>query len=371
MSRSNKAGGSRLRAAFVTAVAALTVSAIGASAAQADTIILDHGSLKIAGNEDPFEVITPANAVTLTTSALPGAFTIANTNDVNEIQTITETGGNVTGGTYTITFDGETTDPLDFNDPLTNGDNPTTGTPDDIAEALGRLPNLEYFDIKLGGGPLPDTPLTLEFVGAEVYASDQPQITVDSSALTGGGTYNTATSQVSGAKSAFDFPQFEGDLGFALLAVDVKPTATVNGTYTAASGTMTTVAQNYVASVAVGPPLNVSCNYTVNLAFSTADNSVYRGDLFDLASNPPVNGAITDDWSTLPGAGGPCAPLDGFTAGPGALWLSNGVATPTLVPKPVGGGTPPVVTPKCTKKQKLVKGKCVKKKKKKKKKKKT
>jgi hypothetical protein len=270
-----------------------------------------------------------------TGAALPGAFTVQNNADTNEIQRITETGGEVTGGTYTITFDGQTTVAIPFDAPLRNGDDPLVGTPDDIAEALGRLSNLEYFDLRLSGGPLPDTPVILTFVGAAYYGADQPEITIDDASLTGGGTYTPATDNDGGGKSDFDFPQFEGDLGFALLAVDVVPLGVVSGNFSSATGVMTTNAQNYQAQVAVGPPLNVNCNYTVNLAFSTADNSVYKGDLFTAGVTPPTSGAITDDWTTLPGLGPPCTALDGFVAGASALWLSNGIAAPTLISKPV------------------------------------
>jgi hypothetical protein len=379
MSSNGNRGGRRLRVALASAIAAFGVGAVGVTSASAETITLDHGFLKISGLEEPTEVITPAFPVTLSTdAALPGAFTVQNDPDVNEIQQIVPS-GTVNGGTYTITVNtgvgpADTTVPLPFNAPLRNGTN--VAGADDIAEALGDLDNLTYFDVRLSGGPLPASPVTLEFVGAPVYGRNIVDIVVDDTNLTGTTpAYNQANDQTGASKSPFDFPQFEGSLQGIPLGVDVTPLADVTGTYTAATGVLTTNPVSFNANVSLGPPLNADCNYSVPLGFSTADNSVFFGNAFDAASNPPVNGSISDDWTGLPPAGGPCALVDGFVNSTGALWLSNGVATPSLVPPPP---TPPVTTPpattpkKCKKgfKKKKVKGKvkCVKKKKKKKKK---
>jgi hypothetical protein len=381
MSTSRKRGRG-LRVGIAAAIAALGVSAIGVSAASADVITLNHGFLKISGLEAPQEVITPANSVKLTTgAALPGAFTVNNNADVNDVQTISQGAGTTTGGTFTITVDAnggpQTTSPIPYNAPLRNNGN--VAGADDIAEALGDLSNLGYFDVKLSGGPLPATPVTLEFVGASVYGQPIPDISIDSTNLTpGGSTYVQGDSVDGASKSDFDFPQFEGSVSGVPLGVDVKPLTAVNGNFNSGTGVLTTTATNYTATVALGPPAIATCTITpINLAFSTADNSVFKGDLFD-AATPPVNGAISDDWSSLPSDANPaCGLINGLTAGPGGLWLSNGIATPTLVPPPVDtppATTPPATTPKkpkCKKGQKLkkVKGKfkCVKKKKKKKK----
>ena len=61
-----------------------------------------------------------------TDAALPGAFTVQNDPDVNEIQQIVPSGTAFTGGTYTITVDtgvgpADTTVALPFNAPLRNG----------------------------------------------------------------------------------------------------------------------------------------------------------------------------------------------------------------------------------------------------------
>ena len=93
MSSNGNRGGRRLRVALASAIAAFGVGAVGVSSASADTIILDHGFLKISGLEAPTEVVTPAAPVTLTTdAALPGTFTIDNDPDINDIQDIVPTG---------------------------------------------------------------------------------------------------------------------------------------------------------------------------------------------------------------------------------------------------------------------------------------
>ena len=87
---------------------------------------------------------------------------------------------------------------------------------------------------------------------------------------------------------------------------------------------------------------------------------MFRGDVFDAGTNDsPLNGAITDDWASLPPptivAGITCALIQGLTSGPGGLWLSNGIATPTLVTAPTTPVTP--TTPAKKKKKKCKKKK--------------
>ncbi len=118
----------------------------------------------------------------------------------------------------------------------------------------------------------------------------------------------------------------------------------------------------------------------IPLAFGTGNGAAFNGELFDAAALP-VNGAIQDDWATLPADPTPaCALINGLTAGCGGVWLSNSIATPAVASGPGSCGYSPPATPappatktkKCKKgfKKKKVKGKvkCVKKKKKKKKK---
>jgi hypothetical protein len=103
----------------------------------------------------------------------------------NEVQVITPT-GTVEGGTYTLTFDGQTTAPI------AAGASAAT-----VQAALEALSNVAPGDIVVTGGPLTEQPLVLTFGGA--YAGvDVPQVTVDGSGLTGPGSGATGGTVVPG-----------------------------------------------------------------------------------------------------------------------------------------------------------------------------
>lgn len=96
-----------------------------------------------------------------------------------EVQTITAS-GSVSGGTYTISFMGETTSALNH-----NANNAT------ILAALEALSNIAPGDVTMGGGALPGTPATLTF-GGQYASADVPLIVINSASLTGGGSYGVA-----------------------------------------------------------------------------------------------------------------------------------------------------------------------------------
>lgn len=103
----------------------------------------------------------------------------------NEIQTITAS-GTVSGGTYTISFRGETTSALAY-----DANNAA------ILAALNALPNIDSGDVTLGGGALPGTPVTITFGGK--YASlDVPLISIDDALLTGSTPAYTPTETTAG-----------------------------------------------------------------------------------------------------------------------------------------------------------------------------
>lgn len=89
----------------------------------------------------------------------------------SEVQTVTIT-GTPTGGTFTLTFDGETTAPIAYNAAAAAVDT-----------ALEALPNIEAGEVAVTGGPGPGTPYVVTFVTA---VGDVPQMTADGAALTGG-----------------------------------------------------------------------------------------------------------------------------------------------------------------------------------------
>jgi hypothetical protein len=110
----------------------------------------------------------------------------------NEVQTVTIT-GTPTGGTYTLTFDGQTTGPIVFN-----------ATAAAVQTALEGLTNIDVGDVTAAGGPHPGTAITVTFQG-QYAGTDVAQMTADDSALTGGTdptvTVTTTTPGVAGPAS--------------------------------------------------------------------------------------------------------------------------------------------------------------------------
>jgi hypothetical protein len=94
-----------------------------------------------------------------------------------EVQTLHKT-GTVSGGTFTITFQGETTATIAY-----NANNAA------VLAALVALPNLDTGDVVLGGGPVGTSDLTITF-GGQYASADVPLMVVNSASLTGGGTYD-------------------------------------------------------------------------------------------------------------------------------------------------------------------------------------
>ena len=117
------------------------------------------------GRVDPAQF--PAqNSVSVTTSGSAAA---------NEVQTLTET-GTPTGGTFTLTYGGQTTAPIPYN-----------ATATDVADALRGLSNIATGDIAVAGGPFPATPITVTFQGT-LANTNVAQLTATSTGLTGGTT---------------------------------------------------------------------------------------------------------------------------------------------------------------------------------------
>lgn len=107
---------------------------------------------------------------------------------IAEVQTLTES-GTISGGTYTITFNGQTTAAIAYN-----------ATAATVQAALEALSNVVPGDIAVTGGPVDTTPLTLTFYGNLI--GNVNQVTVDTTNLTGttpGITVATATGGVAGA----------------------------------------------------------------------------------------------------------------------------------------------------------------------------
>lgn len=91
----------------------------------------------------------------------------------DEVQTVTIT-GTPTGGTYTLTFSGQTTSGIAFN-----------AAASAVQSALEALSNIASGDVVCAGGPHPGTPVTVTFGGA-YDGADVPQMTASAAGLTGG-----------------------------------------------------------------------------------------------------------------------------------------------------------------------------------------
>ena len=115
----------------------------------------------------------------------------------SEVQSLAITGV-PTGGTFTLTFSGQTTASIAFN-----------ATASAVQSALEALSNIAPGDVVCTGGPLPGTPVVITFAGA--YAgSDVPAMTVTGS-FTGGTTpaaaITTTTAGGSGNAIGWRAPQ--------------------------------------------------------------------------------------------------------------------------------------------------------------------
>jgi hypothetical protein len=104
----------------------------------------------------------------------------------DEVQAISPTGV-VSGGTFTITYAGQTTAAIAYN-----------ATPAAIQAALEALSNLAPGDVFVTGGPLPTNRVQLRFTGT-LLGTNVAEITVNSGGLTGGGSYTPSTLLVGGA----------------------------------------------------------------------------------------------------------------------------------------------------------------------------
>ena len=129
-----------------------------------------HGNLWMVTGDD-----TPAGGINA------GGYGPFNDQKTDEQQTVRVT--NATGGTFTLTFDGQTTAPIAYN---ANGP--------DIDAALEALPNIGVNDIQVSPLPTQTNPNTVNVTNINVFfrralqQSDQPLLTSDVTGLTGATT---------------------------------------------------------------------------------------------------------------------------------------------------------------------------------------
>lgn len=91
----------------------------------------------------------------------------------NDVQTVSIT-GSPTGGTFTLTFNGQTTTAIPFN-----------ASAAVVAAALAALSNVGGGNVSASGGPEPGTPVVVTFIGL-LGNVVQPAMTANSGGLTGG-----------------------------------------------------------------------------------------------------------------------------------------------------------------------------------------
>ena len=87
---------------------------------------------------------------------------------------ILSVGGNPTGGTFTLSFGGQTSPAIPFN-----------ATAAQVQAALQTMPSIGAGNVVCGGGPLPATAVTVTFIGALAFRA-QAVITLGANSLTGG-----------------------------------------------------------------------------------------------------------------------------------------------------------------------------------------
>ncbi len=128
------------------------------------------------------------------TSAVFDATTLTSggSGGTNEVQTVTIT-GTPAGGTFTLTFQGDTTATIAYN-----------ATASAVEDALEALSTIGQGNVRVTGGPGPGTPYVVTFIN-DLAANDQPLVTDDQTGLTGGTTPAvTVTQTTAGSETGFD-----------------------------------------------------------------------------------------------------------------------------------------------------------------------
>ncbi|MFK0288239.1 hypothetical protein ACIQVL_48380 [Streptomyces sp. NPDC090499] len=94
----------------------------------------------------------------------------------DEVQSVAIT-GTPTGGTFTLTFSGQTTAGIAYN-----------AAASAVQSALEALSNVAPGDVTCTGGPLPGSAVSVSFAGGAYDGTDVPLMTANSASLTGGTT---------------------------------------------------------------------------------------------------------------------------------------------------------------------------------------
>jgi hypothetical protein len=166
---------------------------------------------------------------------------------VNEVQTIAATGA--TSGTFTLTFDGQTTAPISYN-----------ASAEQVQSALIALSNIGPDDVEVTGGPVHLVGVAIEFTGA--FAGQDAESLVGNASNLFGATI-TVTTTTSGAPP--------------VVQVIRVGSAVSSGTFTLSFAGATTAPIAYNASAA---QIELALE-----ALSTIDNVMVTGNLAPGASS--------------------------------------------------------------------------------------
>jgi len=167
------------------------------------------------------------------------------------------------------------------------------------------------------------------------------------------------TEQTTGAFSVpmanFVFPPFSGEaLPGVNVAVTITATQDIAGNVNKSTGVLTTNSSTYHALVGA---LGATCNYDINLAFSTAAGNPFNGDAFTVNAATPAwsisNGIIQANFAPpTPDATTGCGTINQLVADGGALEMGNGFDLTPATPSGGGGSTtPPATVPPPAKKK--------------------
>jgi hypothetical protein len=228
------------------------------------------------------------------------------------IQTLS-VGGNPTGGSFTLSFGGQTSGAIAFN-----------ATAAQVQAALQSVATIGPGGVTCSGGPLPGTPVLIVFAGPLAFRA-QPLITVGANNLSGGASPAPAVIQTTAGALVSDVQT---------ISVNGTPTA---GTFQLAFGGQTSAPVPFNATAAqihaalaglsnVGPSGVVCTGGALPVANVTV---TFAGPL--AVGAQPV---IAATGSTLTGAGSPTAKLTHTTTGA----VGAAVETLSISGGPTGGG---------------------------------
>lgn len=230
----------------------------------------------------------------------------------NEVKTITIT-GTPTGGTFTLTYEGQTTAAIAFN-----------ANAAAVQAALEALSTIGVGNVLVAGGPGPGTPWTVTFQG--LFAGiDASEMTDDDALLTGGTTPAVAVTTTTPAgmtrllrASEFEFaipdsfapvmtlnaatPSFD-----ALVRQGIEPTAQIVMMHDAASAAymadLRAKTTRYCRVIATGQPIESGWRQSVKLTFAfvfvnsdRGDNDAIYANTYDLR---PIYDATLGSWVSV------------------------------------------------------------------------